>query len=106
MRVFRVRVIGVGLMSLAALCGCERGESPSPVDAPGADTTAKTDALDAGAAMLQSEGPLEALNAYMDGFHFYNGTWQRKWRPITTAAFSMRTLHNASSLMETRRTPK
>ena len=73
MRAFRVGVMGVGLMSLAALCGCKRGESPSPVDAPGTDTTAKTDALEAGAAMLQSEGPLEALNAYMDGFHFYNG---------------------------------
>ena len=73
MRVFGVKVAAVGLMSVAALCGCERGESPSPVDAPGADTTAKTDALEAGAAMLQSEGPLETLNAYMDGFHFYNG---------------------------------
>jgi hypothetical protein len=67
------RGLAVGLMSLAALYGCEREKSPSPVDAPGADTTAKTDVLEAGAAMLQTEGPLESLNAYMDGFHFYNG---------------------------------
>jgi len=56
MRVFGVKVAAVGLMSLAALCGCERQESPSPVDAPGSDKTAKTDALEAGAAMLQARG--------------------------------------------------
>jgi hypothetical protein len=38
--------------------------------------TAKTDVLEAGAALMQNKEPLEALNAYMDGFHFYNGNMQ------------------------------
>ncbi|MDF3022602.1 MAG: hypothetical protein K0Q92_3905, partial [Steroidobacteraceae bacterium] len=44
-----------------------------PVDAPGADTSAKTQALETGAALLQQEAPLRAFNAYLDGFHFANG---------------------------------
>jgi hypothetical protein len=35
--------------------------------------TAKTRALEAGAAALQSRPPIEAVNAYLDGFHFYSG---------------------------------
>jgi hypothetical protein len=53
--------------------GCEGRDTESPVQAPGADTTVKTDVLEAGAAMLQSKAPVEALNAYLNGFHFYNG---------------------------------
>ena len=33
----------------------------------------KTKALDMGAAILQDKPPIEALNAYLDGFHFYSG---------------------------------
>ena len=32
-----------------------------------------THTLDAGAALLQSRPPIDALNAYLNGFHFYNG---------------------------------
>jgi hypothetical protein len=59
--------------SLLLLSACGGKNSPSPVEPPGAKTTAKTDVLEAGAAALQNKEPLEALNAYMDGFHFYNG---------------------------------
>jgi hypothetical protein len=45
----------------------------SNVTSPGNETTVKTKALDAGAAMLQNKEPLDALNMYMNGFHFYNG---------------------------------
>jgi hypothetical protein len=58
---------------LVGLAGCGGNNSPSQTTAPGAETTAKTDTLEAGAAVLQDKEPLEALNAYMDGFHFYNG---------------------------------
>jgi hypothetical protein len=63
------------ILSAAAflLAGCGGNNSPSKVTAPGADTTPKTDVLEAGAAALQNKEPVEALNAYMDGFHFYNG---------------------------------
>ena len=35
--------------------------------------TAKTKALEAGADLMQDKTPIRTLNAYMDGFHFYNG---------------------------------
>jgi hypothetical protein len=43
------------------------------VPTPGKPTSATLGVLDAGAATLQSRPPIEALNAYLDGFHFYNG---------------------------------
>jgi hypothetical protein len=62
-----------GALTLALqLAGCGQ-KSASPVDAPGAATSAKTKTLEAGAALLQNKPPVEALNAYLDGFHFYSG---------------------------------
>jgi hypothetical protein len=57
----------------ATLAACGGNNTSPPVAVPGAETTAKTSALEAGAALLQDAGPLAALNAYLDGFHFYNG---------------------------------
>jgi hypothetical protein len=54
------------------------------VETPGRPESAKTQLLEAGAATLQSKPPIDAINAYLDGFHFYNGqapeperTWSR-----------------------------
>jgi hypothetical protein len=58
---------------LLMLAACKGGDTDSPVQAPGADKSAKTKALEAGAAMLQRAPPLNALDMYLDGFHFYNG---------------------------------
>ncbi len=58
--------------------GCGSDNSPSPVDSPGRQTSTKTDVLEAGAAMLQSKEPLQALNAYLDGFHFYSGAMDQQ----------------------------
>ncbi|MDB6444869.1 Protein of unknown function [Pseudomonas sp. NFACC32-1] len=55
------------------LVGCAGGNSHSPVDVPGAAKTPTTAILEAGADMLQDKPPLQALNTYLDGFHFYNG---------------------------------
>jgi Protein of unknown function (DUF1264) len=55
------------------LSGCGGNNTASDVEAPGADTTLKTGALEAGADLMQRKAPLAALNAYLDGFHFYNG---------------------------------
>jgi hypothetical protein len=71
--------IGIHITAAAAalvLTACGGNNSPSQVAAPGADKTARTDMLEAGAATLQNKEPLEALNAYMNGFHFYNGNMQ------------------------------
>jgi len=57
----------------AALAACGDKPSPSNVQAPGADKRAGTAVLETGAALLQDKPPIEALNAYLDGFHFYSG---------------------------------
>lgn len=56
-----------------ALTACGGGNTESSVQAPGGEETAKTKALETGAAVLQDRPPIEAINAYLDGFHFYNG---------------------------------
>jgi hypothetical protein len=55
------------------LAACGDKPSPSKVQAPGAEKRADTAVREAGAAMLQDKPPVEALSAYLDGFHFYSG---------------------------------
>jgi hypothetical protein len=70
MRSSRLPVIA----ALAAVVpGCGADNTGSNVAAPGSDTSVKTQALEAGAQLLQSAPPLRALNTYLDGFHFYSG---------------------------------
>lgn len=54
------------------LSACNK-ETASNVQAPGAPESAGTRLLEAGAVMLQDKPPVEAINAYLDGFHFYSG---------------------------------
>ena len=61
------------LVLAAAIAACGDKPSPSNVQAPGADKRAGTAVLETGAALLQDKPPIEALNAYLDGFHFYSG---------------------------------
>lgn len=60
-------LLAIGL----AACGADNTESK--VEAPGAPAKVSTRTLEAGAAVMQDKPPVEALNAYLDGFHFYNG---------------------------------
>jgi Protein of unknown function (DUF1264) len=67
------------VMALAAgtvLVGCGGSNTDSKVSAPGSQESATTKALETGADMLQGKAPLGALNAYLDGFHFYSGNLQ------------------------------
>jgi hypothetical protein len=59
--------------SVALLVSCGGENTQSKISAPGADETAKTRMLEAGANLLQDKTPVDVLNAYMDGFHFYSG---------------------------------
>ena len=59
------------LLMLLAACGGEN--TASTAKAPGAAESTKTKALEKGADILQNKPPIEALNAYLDGFHFENG---------------------------------
>ena len=61
-----------------ALSGCTGGDSGSAVRAPGDDKSARTATLEAGAAALQRMPPIGSINAYLDGFHFYNGRMEQQ----------------------------
>lgn len=63
----------VGFAIVLALAACNGGDTQSPATPPGAGKSAETRALEAGAAALQTQPPIGAINAYLDGFHFYNG---------------------------------
>ena len=65
------RILIFPLLGLVAACGAENTESN--VSAPGREEGVKTKALEAGADLMQDKAPIRTLNAYMDGFHFYNG---------------------------------
>jgi hypothetical protein len=61
------------LTILGLLTASSGNTASSNVVAPGEEKTATTRTLDAGAALLQSRQPIDALNTPLDGFHFYNG---------------------------------
>jgi Protein of unknown function (DUF1264) len=61
------------LVSLALLGSCGGENTKSKVSAPGTEETAKSKFLEAGASLMQHKTPIDALNTYLDGFHFYNG---------------------------------
>jgi hypothetical protein len=67
--------IAGSLMTLM-LAGCGNDDTASNVTAPGAPETGRTKVLEAGAAVLQDKPPIDAINSYLDGFHFYNGRLQ------------------------------
>ena len=73
MKTWTVISVLIGTGSLAA---CNGGDTHSNVRTPGATESARTHVLEAGAATLQSEPPIRAINAYLDGFHFYSGRMQ------------------------------
>jgi Protein of unknown function (DUF1264) len=55
------------------LTACGGGNTDSRITVPGTKESATTQALEAGADLLQEKSPLHQLNAYLNGFHFYNG---------------------------------
>jgi Protein of unknown function (DUF1264) len=63
-------------IGLAVLSACGGENTNSNVAAPGTEEAAKTKVLEAGANLLQDKAPLNSLNAYLDGFHFYSGNPQ------------------------------
>lgn len=65
MRDAKAPVIVIALTWLAA-CNADRAPEVSPA---GAETSAKTDALKAGAKVLQSSAPVAGMDVYLVGFH-------------------------------------
>jgi hypothetical protein len=64
------------LIGTGSLAACNGGDTHSNVKASGAIESSRTHVLEAGAAALQSQPPIRAINAYLDGFHFYGGHMQ------------------------------
>jgi len=58
---------------LLGLAGCGADNTDSNVQSPGTEESTKTRVLETGAAILQDKPPVDALNSYLDGFHFYSG---------------------------------
>jgi hypothetical protein len=78
MRCRRAPWLGLVVTSVVvlALPGCGGDNTPSQTTAPGDEPSTETKVLEAGTAVLQDKEPLDALNVYMDGFHFYSGNMQ------------------------------
>lgn len=55
------------------LSGCGGKNTESNVETPGSKKDTKSKALEVGADLIQNKSPLKKINAYLDGFHFYNG---------------------------------
>src|SRR4051812_28535140 len=56
-----------------AIAACGGNNTPSNVQSPGGEKTAKDKLLNTGSDLMQAKSPLSRFNTYLDGFHFYNG---------------------------------
>ncbi|MGZ5191963.1 MAG: OBAP family protein, partial [Flavisolibacter sp.] len=56
-----------------ATVSCGGDNTKSNVEVPGSNKDAKSKTLEIGADLLQDKSPLKKINAYLNGFHFYNG---------------------------------
>lgn len=61
------------LCSALGLAACAQHDTASYTEAAGKPKSVETHALEAGARLLQGQAPLNAVSAYLNGFHFYNG---------------------------------
>jgi hypothetical protein len=68
-----MRPLLICAIAVFLLSACNGGDTHSNVNVPGAPKSAETRALEAGASALQTQPPIGAINAYLDGFHFYSG---------------------------------
>ncbi|GAL85975.1 hypothetical protein Slin_5113 [Sporocytophaga myxococcoides] len=61
------------IIALGLLSGCGGKNTEPYVKEPGAEDSSKKDVLETGAEVMQNKAPINAINLYLDGFHFYNG---------------------------------
>jgi hypothetical protein len=70
----KLNVLPLLSMIFHVACGGGNTGPESPQEAaPGAEPSAKTAALETGAALLQSKGPVEEISMYLNGFHTTKG---------------------------------
>ena len=82
MRWFTSRLIFTFIFSIILLVyvptASAAGNVDSSVTPPGGEKSAKTKILETGAAVLQNQTPVDAVNVYVDAFHFHNGNLDRQ----------------------------
>lgn len=61
------------LATAMLLVACGGGDTEPAVETPGRERLADTRLLEAGADLIQDKPPIDAINSYLDGFHFYSG---------------------------------
>ncbi|WP_456316741.1 DUF1264 domain-containing protein [Teichococcus aestuarii] len=60
-----------GAGALLCACGRARAQHAAAPEVPGGPPSTRSRALGAGAALLQAKAPLNAMDLYLNGFHFY-----------------------------------
>ncbi|MTH46037.1 OBAP family protein [Intestinirhabdus alba] len=68
-----MRRLTLALVAALTLSACGANNSPPQAPIPGQKTSAGLKTLEAGATLIQSRPPVEAISTYLDGFHFYSG---------------------------------
>lgn len=63
----------IGIAFSVIFWGCGGKNTDSNVQVPGEKKATKSRILEAGAGIMQDKTPLNKMNIYLDGFHFYNG---------------------------------
>lgn len=63
----------LALLTSLILTGCGANNTPPQTPVPGEHTSPQLRTLETGAQIIQSRPPVEAISAYLDGFHFYSG---------------------------------
>jgi hypothetical protein len=61
------------IMLMLLATACSENNTGSYIDIPGREESVKLKVLEVGAKLVQDREPLDAVTAYLDGFHFYNG---------------------------------
>lgn len=63
----------LALIISLTLLSCGGENTASNVEAPGEEKSGESKLLETGADLLQDKTPLNKINMYLDGFHFYSG---------------------------------
>lgn len=66
------------VLTLALCIGCGGENTETNVEAPGEEKTTESRVLGIGADVIQDKSPLDKMNVYLDGFHFYNGKMEEQ----------------------------
>ena len=70
------KLILILITLILSACGGQNTESN--VEAPGRKKDSKSKVLETGADILQNKTPLNKINTYLNGFHFYNGNLKQQ----------------------------